>query len=145
MRRQEVFSRLLDFTSRMAQTGYLQLNPIQRSLTLLSHTSVEDRSEVSERVFQGIPNRLRVEFQADIPDEFELLSTIVCQERANSDLERSLGHYKLTSVAVSKLVKDAEVLGRISRQEQMFRAPHSIPHPHVKWPHSHVRLMTLPD
>jgi hypothetical protein len=131
VRRQEVFCRLLDFASRMAKTGYLQLNPFQRSLTLLARTSVEDRSEVSERAFKGILNSLRVEFEADIPDQFELLSSIVCQERANSDLERSLGHYKVTFVAVSKLAKDVEVLDRISRQEQMHRAPHPFSHCHT--------------
>ena len=110
IRRQEVFSQLLDFIPQMAEKCCPQLNPIQRSLTLLRHMSVEDRGESSKRVFQSILNRLRVGFEADIPDEFQLLSSVICQERANLTLERNLGSYKLTSVVVWELAKDAELL-----------------------------------
>jgi hypothetical protein len=90
VRRQEVLSQLLDFVSQMAQRCYPQLHPIQHSLTLLHRMSVEDRGESSARVFQSILNRLRLEFEADVPDEFELRLDAICPARANSILKQSL-------------------------------------------------------
>jgi len=43
---------------------------------------------------------LQVEFEADIPDELELLLSIICEERANLTTIQSASDYRLASVAV---------------------------------------------
>jgi hypothetical protein len=122
IRRQEVFSKLLGFVFRMAQQCYPQLHPILRSLGLLRRMSIEDRGESSKRAFQSILNYLRVEFQADISDDFELLSSEICQARADSTLEQRHGNYKLTSVVVRKLAEDAELLEQLAGHEHTLPA-----------------------
>jgi len=112
----EVVSRLLIFVSELAQQCNHQCNPISSSLTLLLQMSLEDRGESAKRVFRSILDHLRVEFERDIPQESELRSNMVCQSRANSTIEQNLGNYKMTSIAVWKLAKDADIL------EQPYRA-----------------------
>lgn len=114
---QEVVSQLLDFVSQLALKYYPQLNPIPQSLMLLHHMSFKDRGESSKRVFQSILDRLRVKFEGDIPDDFELLSDVICQTRANVAIEQSLNNYKLTSIAVRKLAKDADLLEQLSEHK----------------------------
>jgi hypothetical protein len=114
---QEVVSQLLDFVSQLARKCYPQLNPIPQSLMLLHHMSFKDRGESSKRLFQSILDRLRVKFEGDIPDDFELLSDVICQTRANVAIEQSFGNYKLTSIAVWKLAKDADLLEQLSEHE----------------------------
>jgi hypothetical protein len=116
---QEVVSQLLDFVSQLARKCYPQLNLIPQSLMLLHPMSFEDRGESSKRVFQSILDRLRVKFESDIPDDFELLSDAICQTRANVAIEQSLGNYKLTSIAVWKLAKDADLLEQLSEHEHI--------------------------
>jgi hypothetical protein len=61
---------------------------------------IENRGESMERAFRSVLNRLQVEFEADIPDELELLLSIICEERANLTTTQSASDYRLTSVAV---------------------------------------------
>ena len=134
IRRQEVFSELLDFVSRMAQQCYSQLHPIRRSLGLLRHMSIEDRGESSKRAFRSILNHLQIEFEADVPDEFELLSSKICQARADSTLEQRHGNYKLTSVVVQKLAQDAELFEQLASHEHTVYRRHGDLKPnHILW------------
>jgi hypothetical protein len=86
---------------------------------LFYNMSFEDRRESLKRVFQSILDRLRVKFEGDIPDDFELLSDVICQTRKNVAIEQSLGNYKLTSIAVWKLAKDADLLEQLSEHDHI--------------------------
>jgi len=121
IRRHEVFSLLLDFICQMSETCYPIL-PIKHSLALLHNMSAEDRAESSERALRSILDRVQVEFQADVPDELELRSDTVCslarQPQTDFPVQHNLDNYKLTSIAVWKLVREAETFKLVSRPKQ---------------------------
>ncbi|KAF2177097.1 hypothetical protein K469DRAFT_721042 [Zopfia rhizophila CBS 207.26] len=118
IQRQEVFSHLLGFLYQMGQACFPQQHPIQQSITVLHHMSIQDRATSSGRSLQSIVDRLRVEFETDIPDEFELGSDAICalrrQLHTESPIQPVQDAYKLTSIAVWKFVNEVGILKLIS-------------------------------
>ena len=116
--RPEVFSHLLSFLYQICQTCYPQQHPIRHSITILHNMSIEDRAASSKCSLQSIADRLQVEFEADVPDELELGSDAICslghQLQTESPVQRAQDAYKLTSIAVWKLINEAAMLKLIS-------------------------------
>jgi hypothetical protein len=129
IQRQEVISQLLDFIARMPTMCYPQLRPVQQSLWLLSRISVEDRGETSYRAFQSVLDRLRIQFECDLIDISETDPNILCF-RVRSDFagDQNVDNYKLTSMAVRGLARDAdELLGRRDEMVGLRIDHHDIP------------------
>jgi hypothetical protein len=109
IRRQEVISQLLHFIVEMIAIRYPQLHPIGQSLSLLGGMPLEHRGESTKRVYQCVLDRLKIQFEFDLPDVFEVDPNMLCSRaRANLETDHNVDNYKLTSIAVWGLARDAE-------------------------------------
>jgi len=115
--KQGVLLRLLDFISRLIQERFPYLRPIQNSLILLQAMPTQQRENCSIRVFKSLLDQLKSVFKDDVPDEplRRGATVMLCAptHRALHQLVRGTGsceNYKLTSLAVWKLSRDAELL-----------------------------------
>ena len=122
----------------MGQTCYPQQHPIQHSITILHNMSIEDRAASSKCSLQSIADRLRVEFEADVPDELELGSDAICslghQLQTEFPVQRAQDAYKLTSIAVWKLINEAAMLKPISPEHSELSNPEPVyAHSDTSW------------
>ena len=111
---QHVLLNLLQFISQMIHTRFPHLRPIENSLVLLWGMPVEQRSNCSARVFQSLLDQLKGEFHDDVPDELQLreATKVLCYatQKPLGQEAQSYDSYKMTSLAVWKLARDAELL-----------------------------------
>ncbi|PMD39616.1 hypothetical protein L207DRAFT_583479 [Hyaloscypha variabilis F] len=114
---QGVLLRLLDFISRLIQERFPHLRPIQDCLILLQAMPTEQRENCSIRVFKSLLDQLKSVFKDDVPDKPLLrgATAMLCAptHRALHQLVGGTGscdNYKLASLAVWKLSRDAELL-----------------------------------
>ena len=115
---QEVFSRLLGFAYQMGQTRFSPQHPLQRSVTILHHMSIEDRGASSECSLRSIVNRLRVELKAYGSLGLHLGQDDICslgrQLHTESPVQPAQDAHKLTSIAVRKFVNECRKLESVS-------------------------------
>jgi hypothetical protein len=106
----EIVTGLLSFTSQMASICSPQLHPIRQSLTLLGRMLPEDRGESSRLLFQNVLDRVEIEFD-DIPEPLEMDLNLLCSRLwTASPAGQDVDNYKLTSIAVRSLARDADKL-----------------------------------
>lgn len=113
IRRQEVFSQLLDFIAQMVMTSYPNLRPIQQSLFLLRRMSIEDRGQSSERVFQSIVDRVLVYFESDMlhnpePDA----NQIYLRGREEVLAKQNIDNYRFTPIVLRVFASGADFFHR---------------------------------
>jgi hypothetical protein len=116
---QDVLLKMLDFISEMIRMRFPDLRPVQDSLVLLHGMSPEQRRNCTSRSFQSILSQLKDAFQDCIPDEVQLhrAAEVLCTEpscdrllRDDDQGTRDVEGYQLTSLAVWRLARDADLL-----------------------------------
>ncbi|KAE9381185.1 hypothetical protein N431DRAFT_457795 [Stipitochalara longipes BDJ] len=123
--RKEVLLKMLAFISQMIHLRFPHLRLIKKSLVLLHGMDNEQRDNCSVRVFQSLSDQLIAVFHDDIPSEYQLREAakqlcLPVKGFSGQDKNESDG-YKLTTLAVWKLAKDAELLETSTANEPVSR------------------------
>jgi hypothetical protein len=111
--KQEVFLKMLHFTSQMIRTIFPHLRPVQDSLVLLYGMSPEQRGYCCSRAFESVLDQLKDAFYNRQPDEGQLqrAATVLCSwvprglDYGTQDVESS----QPTSAAVWRLGKKGDM------------------------------------
>jgi hypothetical protein len=115
---QDVLLKVLEFISEMIHTRFPHLRPVQESLALLCRISCKQRRHYSIRIFQSILDQLRSVFRDDAPSELQLqqATELLCTPTHTDN-------FNMTSRAIWKLSKDAELLETQIASPPGFRTP----------------------
>jgi len=106
-----VLLKMLAFVSQMIHVRFPHLRLIENSLVLLHGMSIKQRGNCSVRVFQSLLDQLKAVFHDDVPNELQLREAakqlcLPVHDNPGRDANGTNG-YKLTSLAVWRLAKDA--------------------------------------
>jgi hypothetical protein len=127
---QEVLLKMLAFVTQMIHVRFPHLRLIKNSLVLLHGMSIKQRGNCSVRVFQSLLDQLKAVFHDDVPNELQLREAakqlcLPVHDNPGRDANGSDG-YKLTSLAVWKLAKDANLVEASTPNQLVTRDQYAV-------------------